>query len=173
MKNLLILLIVISFSSSVLASEKDIILPEVPAAAGMDVIQAMESRAGVRSFDGNAVSLDAISTILWAGYGIIYKDGNKTVHGYDAITGATSKNRRSIPVAWGKSYLKLYLLLKDGAYEYLPDNHKLKFINAENLIQKSGSTAKEAPGAIVVAVDYDKMPGRRKAKKVAGRSLIY
>ena len=95
-------------------------------------------------------------------YGIIYKSGDKTIHGYDVVSGATASNRHSIPVSWGKSYIRLYLLSKDGSYEYLPDDHRLKFNNTNNLIQVSGSTAEGAHGAIVIAADFNKMPGGKK-----------
>ena len=61
-------------------------LSKVSSKAGMDVMQAMESRAASRSYDGKQVPLKAISTILWAGYGIILESGDKTVHGYDAVS---------------------------------------------------------------------------------------
>ena len=76
-------------------------LSKVSSKAGMDVMQAMESRAASRSYDGKEVPLKAISTILWAGYGIILESGDKTIHGYDAVSGATSQNRYTIPWGWG------------------------------------------------------------------------
>jgi len=88
------------------------VLPKVSSKAGMDVVQAMESRAASRSYDGKEVPLKAISTILWAGYGIILESGDKTVHGYDAVSGATSQNRYTIPWGWGDPYLRVYLMLK-------------------------------------------------------------
>ena len=162
MNKTIFLLIAILFPLTAMAAEKGIVLPAVPAKIGMDVIQAMESRAGVRHYDGNAVSLESISTILWAGYGIIYKNGNKTIHGFDAVSGATDGNMFTIPIAWGKSYIRLYLLLENGAYEYLPEKHMLKIINTENLIQKGGSSAKGTHCAVVIAADFDNMLGGKK-----------
>ena len=150
------------------AAGQDIVLPKVEAKAGMDIVQAMESRSASRSFSKKAVPLKAISMILWAGYGIILDRGDKTVHGYDALSGATSRNRYTIPWGWGKPYLRVYLLLKDGAYEYLPKKSKLKFITNKNLIDKSGSRGSNAYGVIVIAADFDEMPSSNKeARNVA------
>ncbi len=150
------------------ADRRDIKLPELDRFSGMDILQAIETRAASRRYDNRDVSLKVISTILWAGNGIILNEGNKTVHGYDTISGATPQNRFSTPWGWGKPYLKLYLLLKDGAYEYLPEEHSLKFITDGNLIRSSGSGGANAFGVIVIAADFDKMPGsNRDVKNVA------
>ena len=154
---------VLIFAASTYAGERDILLPAVEAKAGMNVMQAIESRTGARRYDGREVPLKDISTILWAGYGIISENGGKTVHGYDAVSGATSQNRYTIPLAWGRSYIRIYLLLKNGAYEYLPIEHQLNFLTGRNLIENSGSSASGAYGCIIIAADFDKMPGGRKS----------
>lgn len=162
MKTILILSLLFVCTFLVCVAEQDIVLSKVEAKAGMDVIEAMESRAASRRYDGREVPLKTISTILWAGYGIILEEGAKTVHGYDAVSAATSRNRYSIPFGWGSPYLRIYLLLKDAAYEYLPEEHKLKFITNKNLISESGSSGSGAYGVIVIAADFNEMPGGNK-----------
>ncbi len=154
---------------SVRAAKKNIVLPAVEASAGMDVIQAIEIRTGSRRYDGKKIPTKDIATILWAGYGVIYKKGDQTIHGFDAVTGATPQNRYSIPVAWGKHYLKVYLLLKKGAYEYLPKKHKLKLTTNKNLMKICGSSASNPSGVIVITADFDKIrdKNKRMAKDVA------
>ncbi len=158
MKNVMIICLSCLFAASIAYAGQDIELPKTKAKIGMDIMQAMESRAASRSFSEKKVPLKVISTILWAGYGIIVESGDKTVHGYDAMSGATSRNRYTIPWGWGDPYLKVYLLLKTGAYEYLPQEHKLKFITDKNLIVKSGSGGSGAFGVIVIAADFNEMP---------------
>jgi len=160
MKTVVTICLFCLLAASVAGAGQDIALPKIEAKGGMDVLQAMESRAASRSFSGREVSLKAISTILWAGYGIILESGDKTVHGYDALSGATSQNRYTIPWGWGDPYLKVYLLLAKGAYEYLPQEHELKFISANG---KSGSAS--AFGVIVIAADYNEMPSYNKDVK--------
>ncbi len=146
------------FAASFAGAGQDIALPKTESKIRMDVLQAMESRSASRSFSGGEVPLKVISTILWAGYGVILESGDKTVHGYDALSGATSQDRYTIPWGWGDPYLNVYLLLSNGAYEYLPGEHKLKFITNKNLIDISGSGGSDAYGVIVIAADYDEMP---------------
>lgn len=157
MKKKLMIIILVSFTF-LLAD--DIILPQVKAEVEMDIIQAIETRAASRSYSEKEVSMEIISEMLWAGCGIILEKGNKTVHGYDAVTGATPRERYSIPWGWGSPYLKLYILLKTGAYEYLPKENKLRLITDNNLIKSSGSAGSGAFGVFVIAVDYDDLGGK-------------
>ena len=150
-------LVVFWFFLSHAAGQQNIKLPEVKAKAGMDVIQAMETRAASRGFDAKAVPIEAISTILWAGNGIILERGPKTVHGYDAVTSATNLYRHTTPWGWGDPYIKLYLILDEGTYEYSPKEHELKFIPGNNK-----SFGLSASGTIVIAADFNEMPGSNK-----------
>ena len=158
MKKILMLSMLFVCTYFVCNAEQNILLPEVEAKIGMDVLEAIEKRAASRHYSGEEVPLKAISTILWAGYGIVLVEGDKTVHGYDAVSAATSKNRYTIPFGWESPYLRIYLLLEDAAYEYLPENHILKFITNKNLIPISGSSVSGAYGVIVIAADFDAMP---------------
>ncbi len=160
MKIAVIICLFCLLAAPVAGAGQDIALPKIEAKIGMDVLQAMESRAASRSFSKRDVSLKAISTILWAGYGIILESGDKTVHGYDALSGATSKNRYTIPWGWGEPYLKVYLLLANGAYAYLPQEHKLEFISDNGNSKGSG-----AFGVIVIAADFNEMPSSNKDVK--------
>ncbi len=131
------------------AGGQNIKLPEVEAKAGVDVIQAMETRAATRSFGTKEAPIEAISTILWAGNGIILEKGAKTVHGHDAVTRATNALRYTTPWGWGDPYIKLYLILKKGVYEYLPRSHELKFIRKNKDPDDTGA------GMIVIVADFN------------------
>lgn len=131
----------------------DIVLPKPAKVIGMDVAKAIELRAATRSFEKKEIPLEQFSTILWAGYGIIKENGNKTVNGYDAISGATSEIRYSIPFGWEKPYSKIFVLLEKGIYEYLPKENKLKFLSDKNL-----KSDKSAYCQVVIAANYKEMP---------------
>ncbi len=137
---------------SVATAQENIKLPPITKKIGMDLIQAMETRAASRGFITKKAPLEAISTMLWAGNGIILERGSKTVHGYDAVTSATNLYRYTTPWGWGKPYIKLYLIIDTGIYEYLPQGHELKLIK-EN---KDSEDAREA-GIIVIAADFNKI----------------
>ena len=162
-KTMLIIMLMVLFQIFLIA--EDINLPEVKAKAGMDIIQAIETRAASRRYLEKEVSMEIISEMLWAGCGIILDKGDKTVHGFDAVTSASNRERYSIPWGWGSPYLKLYVLLKTGAYEYLPKENKLKFITEQNLISKSGSAGSDAFGVFVIAIDYDELGGKTGMKR--------
>ncbi len=153
-------LVIFWFFLSHAVGQQNIKLPEIKAKAGMDVIQAMETRAASRGFDTKTASMEAISTILWAGNGIILERGSKTVHGYDAVTSATNLYRYTTPWGWGDPYIKLYLILKKGSYEYLPQEHELKFLPGN-----SSSIGLRSSGMIVIAADFNKMPSSNKDVK--------
>ena len=105
-KTILLSFLFFGFLLSQALGQQNIKLPEVKAKLGMDVIQAMETRAASRSFDTKAVPIEVISTILWAGNGIILEKGPKTIHGYDAVTSATNLYRYTTPWGWGDPYIK-------------------------------------------------------------------
>ncbi len=158
-KSLLSFLVFVFFWSHA-SAQQNIKLPEVKAKAGMDVIQAMETRAASRVFDGKKISMEVISTILWAGNGIILEKGSKTIHGYDAVTSATNSNRYTTPWGWGDPYITLYLFLKSGVYEYIPQKHELKFIS-----DNSDSIGSNAFGEIVITANFNEMPRYNKDVK--------
>jgi len=149
-----VIMIVVSMS----VVGKELTLPKIKAKAGMDVMQAIETNAASRSFTAKKVSMEAISTILWMGYGMVLEKGKKTVHGYDAVTGATQKERYSIAHGWGRPYMNVYLVLKEGTYKYQSRGHKLKLVSEKNLMGNIGGNASNAQGYIVITTEYDKMP---------------
>jgi len=152
--------IVFLFFLSHAFGQQDIDLPETKAKIGVDVIQAMETRAASRSFDTKAVPLEAISTILWAGNGIILEKGSKTIHGYDAVTSATNSYRYTTPWGWSLPYIELYIILDHGIYKYSPQEHTLKFVKGNE-----NSVGPDAAGMILIAADYDKITSSNAKRK--------
>ncbi len=71
--------------------------------------EAIARRMSVREFSDQPVSLENLSSILWGVYG--YFNGTKSIETLD--------NRHVI---------KVYVLLEDGAYEYITFNHSLALI---------------------------------------------
>jgi len=86
------------------------------------------------------------------GNGIILEKGSKTIHGYDAVTSATNLNRYTTPWGWERPYIKLYLILDQGIYEYLPQSHELKFIKSN----PDSDDTRDA-GMIVIAADFNQI----------------
>jgi|GEM_PF-4042325 len=158
MKIIVTIFLIMGYAIPCLGGDKDLVLPSVPDKSGVDLAPAMEKRAASRTYDGRKVPIEAISAILWAGNGIILESGHKTIHGYDAVSGATSDHRYTIPWGWGEPYLRLYLLLEEGAWEYVPKGHRLRHVTERNLMESSGSDGADASGVILIAADLNRMP---------------
>lgn len=153
---------IICFTSLAYGGHEDICLPEVGEKVGvdMDILQTLEARVGARNFNGADIPMDQVAAILWAGYGKVSDRDGRSVHGVDGISGATAKNRFTIPLAWGRKYLRIYLLLKNEAFLYIPETHKLKVISDKNMVNICGVNAENPSGVILIAADYNEM-GRK------------
>ncbi len=162
MKIKLILALLVVHSTTIFANKKYINLPKVNKKIGMDLLKAVETRSANRNFSSKKVSMKKLSAILYIGHGIIKKIGNKTTHGFPAVSGATSMNRYTVPFGWETPYLKLYLILKKGAYLYLPESQKLQLISEKNILEDIGIASSNPFGAFIVAANYKKMPGAEK-----------
>ena len=88
---------------------------ELPAPSFPDMIfeEALSRRKSVRQFSNEPVSLENISTILWGIYGY---NGTKSIETFD-----------------GRYAVKVYVLLEDGAYEYIAANHSLALFRKGDL----------------------------------------
>lgn len=112
-KGLIVGLIIIVFfisdiplAAEVSSSYGDIDLPP-PMNADMSVEKAIFRRVSVRNFTEEPVTLEELSTVLWAAYGI-RDDGRRTISGVDGIFS-----------------VQIYVLREDAVYSYDPVDHKL------------------------------------------------
>ena len=95
-------------ASSVLA--QDIILPPANRTGGMPLMQAITERRSHRSFSDRDLSLEDLSQILYAAFGL------------------SASDKYTIPTSMGKGDLKVYAVRADGIYAYIPQTHTLKQI---------------------------------------------
>lgn len=100
-------------STSVLAA--DIKLPEPDKSETASLMQALEARHSDRAFADKDISLQELSTVLWAAYGTNRPDG-----------------KRTIPTAMNEKDLSVYVFNKDGIYLYDADENLLKQISDKN-----------------------------------------
>ena len=88
-----------------------LVLPEADLGSGADLTAVLDGRHSTRQFSADPLPLDALASLLWAGYGT-QPDGGRTV-----------------PSAGGRYPLALYVVAVDvegldpGAYLYDPDAH--------------------------------------------------
>ncbi|MCK5316560.1 MAG: SagB/ThcOx family dehydrogenase [Anaerolineales bacterium] len=84
-------------------------LPKPSSQGSISLEKAIGNRESVRSFTKQALSLDLIGQILWAGQGL-----------------RGSANRRNVPSAGALYPLELYLVTEEGVYHYIPKGHRME-----------------------------------------------
>ncbi|MCE5324738.1 SagB/ThcOx family dehydrogenase [bacterium] len=139
-----------------------ITLPQPQIDTTVTVDQAIKQRRSVRTYASEPVSLQQVSQLLWAAQGIT-----------DPATG-----HRTAPSAMATYPLTVYLVaanvkdLTPGAYEYIPDGHKLKPVKDGDQRINIGNQPQmvSAPVLFVYAADYKvtgEKFGKEKAKEFA------
>ncbi|MDY6801204.1 MAG: SagB/ThcOx family dehydrogenase [Bacteroidota bacterium] len=118
-------------------------LPEPDKAGGMPLMQAINERHSARNFVDKALTEQQLSELLWAAYGL-----NRPESGKHTIP--TSRNRQDIEV---------YITTQDGVFKYLPEEHALLQISAEDKREVSGMQdfVKDAAVNLIYVSDFDKL----------------
>ncbi len=97
-----------------------IILDEYPLPPPLSVDMVLEEsicrRMSVRSFTGESVSDEELSTILWAAYGIT-ENGNRSIFNPD-----------------GTYSTIVYVIRSEATYKYVPENHSLSLFKSGNYL---------------------------------------
>lgn len=108
---------------------------------GLTVKQAMMRRHSTREFFSKPLSLDTLSEVFWAAYGV-----NRT------------EGKRTVPLAMGLYPLEIYGFTAEGVYKYNPESHTLTKVTDKDLRAKSGSQefVAGAPLDLVIYTDYKK-----------------
>uniref|UniRef100_A0A7V6CML4 SagB/ThcOx family dehydrogenase n=1 Tax=candidate division WOR-3 bacterium TaxID=2052148 RepID=A0A7V6CML4_UNCW3 len=126
-------------------------LPQPRYKSEVSVEEALLRRRSVRSYKKSPLTLEEVSQLLWAAYGITADWGGKTC-----------------PSAGATYPLVIYLVagevkdLKPGVYQYLPEEHSLKLVLPKDVRKELKTAAWEqeyilkAPIDIVIAADYQK-----------------
>jgi SagB-type dehydrogenase family enzyme len=139
MKRIIILLIgLIAFGN--LFAQNNITLPAPQKTGGMPLMEALSKRATVKAFDTKELTMQQLSNLLWASFGINRADG-----------------RRTAPSASNKQEIDIYVLLKQGAYVYDAQNHVLKQVIAEDIrSQAADQRFADAPVQLIFVADLAK-----------------
>ncbi|MFA4844848.1 MAG: SagB/ThcOx family dehydrogenase [Candidatus Margulisiibacteriota bacterium] len=145
LKRLLLLSLSLELAVSLAtAAPQAILLPEPKLIGKMTVEESIFRRRSERSFLPNELTLEQISQLLWAGQGVTDK-----TWGF-----------RAAPSAGALYPLYLYVVKKDGVFQYLPDGHKLKQLKTEDirpsLVRASlgQNYISEAPVVIIVCGNF-------------------
>jgi SagB-type dehydrogenase family enzyme len=115
-------------------------LPTPQKTGGMPLMEALAKRTTVRTFDTTDISMQQLSNLLWASFGINRPDGKRTA-----------------PSASNKQEIDIYVLLKNGAYVYDAQNNKLIQVTPEDLrSQATDQRFAEAPVQLIFIADLAK-----------------
>jgi nitroreductase len=136
---------------------QDIILPAPDKAGGIPLMQALNERQTTRSFTTDSLTLQQLSDLLWAGFGINRPDQGK----------------RTAPSAMNWQEIDIYVTLPRGTYVYFAESHSLKFINNKDLRKNTGGQSFVADAAlnIVYIADMSKR-GKKEGDEIKDSDLF-
>lgn len=145
LKKILLLSLALELAvSAATAAAKPVSLPEPKLIGKMTVEESIFRRRSERAFLPNELTLDQLSQLLWAGQGVTDR----------------TWSFRAAPSAGALYPLYLYVVKKDGVFQYLPEGHRLKQIKTEDirpsLVRASlgQNYIGEAPTVIVICGNF-------------------
>ena len=119
-------------------------LPEPQKKGGMSLMEALNNRQSQRSYSNKDLSIQQMSNLLWAAYGINRPNGYRTV-----------------PSARTFNEFDIYIIKPEGWYVYNPAQHAMLKMGNEDLREFAGTQdfVKSAPVNLVFVADFDRMSG--------------
>lgn len=127
------------------AQDAEIIkLPAPRMTGGKPLLDCLKARQSGRDFGTEKLSPQVLSNLLWAAYGINRPDNG----------------RRTAPSAQNWQDIDLYAATADGLFLYLPKEHALQKVLAEDIRGATGTQdfVKVAPLDLVYVSNYAKIP---------------
>lgn len=127
-------------------AQDNIQLPKPSMDNNVTLMQALQNRHSTREYADKQVPDDVLSTVLWAACGI-----NRPSEG--KITAPSAINAQDILV---------YVVRKDGAYQYKPEDNSLQKVSGKGLrsaVAGPQSFAASAPVSLVLVSNHNKFGG--------------
>jgi nitroreductase len=121
-----------------------ITLPSPRPEGGKPLMQALKDRMSIRTFSDEKLSLQTLSNLLWAAFGINRPDG-----------------RRTAPSARNWQEIDIYLAAPDGLFLWDAQKNVLNPISTKDIRALTGTQTyvKEAGVDLVYVADYSKVSG--------------
>ncbi len=133
-------------SLSACAEAQDIQLPKPDLSEkSLSMVETLNTRHSVRSFDTKELSLQQMSNLCWAAMGV-----------------TRDNDHRTSPTARNLKEIRLFAFTKDAVYEYLPVENMLKFMaegDHRNLVAKGQDFVLDAPVSLVAVIDFERFGG--------------
>ena len=120
-----------------------VLLPKPQVDGGRPLMLVLKDRISSRSFSPEKLSMQALSNLLWAAFGINRQDTGK----------------RTAPSAVNRQEIDIYVATADGLYLYEAGSHALKLIRADDIRALTGRQdfVKEAPANLIYVADFSRM----------------
>lgn len=136
---------------------QDIILPTPDKSGGKPLMQALNDRQSARSFTGDNLSMQQLSELLWAGWGI-NREADK---------------KRTAPSSNNKQEIDVYVALQQGLYLYDPQNNLLKQIHNRDIRKVTGvqDFVGDAPLNLIYVSDMTKR-GKKEGDVISDTDLL-
>ncbi|MCL2436197.1 MAG: SagB/ThcOx family dehydrogenase [Lentimicrobiaceae bacterium] len=149
MKKTWILIMATVLSLSINAQDIQLVSPQIT--GGMPLMEALANRKTNRDFTQEELTPQQLSDLLWAAAGVNRPDG-----------------RRTAPTARNAQQIEIYVLNKEGAYLYLPQEHALQMIAAGDHRTSGASQERfqSCPLMLIFVANYDKMEGFSEESRV-------
>jgi SagB-type dehydrogenase family enzyme len=141
--SLLVILLLICAALSLAQELKPISLPTPQMDGGKPLMQALKERRTSRAFSSEKLSLQVLSDMLWAAFGVNRPETGK----------------RTAPSAVNWQEIDIYVATADGLYLYDAPPHVLRPVLREDIRALTGlqSFVKEAPVNLIFVADYSRM----------------
>jgi hypothetical protein len=138
-------------------SAQDITLPAPNKTGGKPLMQALNERQSIRTFTKDNLTLQQLSDLLWAGWGI----------------NRPEQKKRTAPSARNVQEIDVYVALPGGLYLYVAESNTLKQINNKDLRKLCGTQdfVAEAPLNIVYVADMGKL-GKKEGDEIKDSDLL-
>ena len=149
MKKTWIFIMATVLSLSINAQDIKLLPPQT--SGGMPLMEALANRKTNRDFTQEELTPQQLSDLLWAAAGVNRPDGKRTA-----------------PTARNAQQIEIYVLTKEGAYLYLPQEHVLQLIAAGDHRTSGASQERfqDCPLMLIFVANYDKMEGFSEESKV-------
>jgi SagB-type dehydrogenase family enzyme len=125
------------------AADDTIMLPTPRKEGGLSFMEAVSLRQSTRTFGARALDQQVLSDLLWAAFGI----------------NRSESKGRTAPSWHGSVETDIYVASADGVWLYLPQDHGLRRMLAEDIRAEIGEQpyAKTAPVILIYAADKSRM----------------
>lgn len=142
------------------SAAKEISLPAPSKSGGSSIMEALWQRQSVRKCAEKELSLETLANLVWAANGINRPEDGK----------------RTAPSAMNKQEIDIYVVKKEGAYKYIPKQHKLSLVNGGDFraaVAGRQEVVKSFPVSIVLVADMSKWDNKEQSFLMAGADAGY